>query len=36
MDLRINSFEEYQTAYQQSVADPEGFWAGQKLPGERL
>jgi acetyl-CoA synthetase len=28
MDLRINSFEEYQNAYRQSVADPEGFWAG--------
>lgn len=28
MDLRINSFEEYQNAYQQSVSDPEGFWSG--------
>ena len=25
--MRISTFEEYQTAYQQSVADPEGFWA---------
>ena len=27
MDLRIKSFDEYQQAYQQSVDDPEGFWA---------
>lgn len=27
MDLRIKSFEEYQSKYTQSVADPEGFWA---------
>ncbi|MFC0183495.1 acetyl-coenzyme A synthetase [Pseudarcicella hirudinis] len=26
MDLKINSFEEYQEKYQQSVEDPEGFW----------
>jgi len=25
--MRIKTFEEYQTAYQQSVDDPEGFWA---------
>lgn len=25
--MRIRTFEEYQTAYQQSVEDPEGFWA---------
>ena len=23
---QIKSFEEYTTAYQQSVEDPEGFW----------
>lgn len=26
MNSRIRSFEEYQTAYQKSVQDPEGFW----------
>lgn len=25
--MRIRTFEEYQTAYQHSVEDPEGFWA---------
>ena len=25
--MRISTFEDYQTAYQQSVEDPEGFWA---------
>ncbi|TDE16312.1 acetate--CoA ligase [Dyadobacter psychrotolerans] len=25
--MRIKTFEEYQTAYKQSVDDPEGFWA---------
>ena len=25
--MRIRTFEEYQAAYQQSVEDPEGFWA---------
>ena len=27
MNFKINSFEEYQTAYQQSVENPEAFWA---------
>lgn len=27
MTTQISSFEEYQTAYQQSLQDPEGFWA---------
>lgn len=26
MNLRIQSFDEYQVAYQRSVSDPEGFW----------
>ena len=26
MDLRLKSFEEYQKAYQKSVADPDAFW----------
>jgi acetyl-CoA synthetase len=26
MDLRLKSFEEYQEAYQKSVADPDAFW----------
>ena len=26
MNLQINSFADYQTAYQHSVNDPEGFW----------
>ena len=25
--MRIKTFEEYKVAYQQSVDDPEGFWA---------
>ncbi len=25
--MRIRTFEDYQSAYQQSVSDPEGFWA---------
>lgn len=29
MTLRIKTFEEYQTAYQQSVDNPEAFWAAQ-------
>jgi acetyl-CoA synthetase len=29
MTLQIKNFEEYQSAYQRSVADPEGFWAEQ-------
>lgn len=29
MTLRIKTFEEYQTAYQQSVDNPEAFWAEQ-------
>lgn len=28
MDFRINSAENYQTEYDKSVKDPEGFWAG--------
>lgn len=28
MDLRITSFEEYQSAYQESVSNPDGFWDG--------
>lgn len=27
MSYRINSFEEYESAYRKSVDDPEGFWA---------
>lgn len=27
MPYRINSFEEYESAYKKSVEDPEGFWA---------
>jgi acetyl-CoA synthetase len=27
MSYRINTFEEYQSAYKHSVEDPEGFWA---------
>ncbi|MCY7352860.1 MAG: acetate--CoA ligase [Cytophagaceae bacterium] len=26
--MKIRSFDDYQQAYQQSVTDPEGFWAG--------
>lgn len=29
MTSQITSFEEYQKVYQQSVTDPEGFWAAQ-------
>ncbi len=29
MTLQIRTFEEYQTAYERSVRDPEGFWAEQ-------
>ncbi|MBK7873417.1 MAG: AMP-binding protein [Saprospiraceae bacterium] len=29
MTLRIKTFEQYQTAYQKSVDDPEAFWAEQ-------
>lgn len=29
MTSQITSFEEYQQVYQQSVTDPEGFWAAQ-------
>lgn len=29
MTLQIKSLEQYHEVYQQSVADPEGFWAGQ-------
>jgi acetyl-CoA synthetase len=25
--MRIKTFEEYKVAYEQSVEDPEGFWA---------
>ena len=25
-NLQISSFEEYKQVYQQSIADPEGFW----------
>lgn len=28
MDLRLHSFAEYQTAYAQSLQDPDGFWDG--------
>jgi acetyl-CoA synthetase len=29
MTLQIKTIEEYQKAYEKSVADPEGFWAEQ-------
>ncbi len=29
MTLQIRTFDEYQTAYERSVRDPEGFWAEQ-------